>query len=374
MSQDNNEISVPGKVLFYGGYSVMVLGHISLSLAVFSDKGKGVNATWKLGEKRLISPQFDLDIEPNLEHAGKEDALLVEYAYLTGEHYLKTHGIWKDTSITLINDEIFGTKPDEKSGLGSSAAATVAVIKALFLANGIDPEVHKETVLKLSQFANSWFFDKVASAFDITTSSMGQSIIYKRYDPNMIVLPTDNTKEELVEKILLTVNKPWTYIEARPVNLSEQLLLFNIEGASTSTMSAVKAWKKWMVNSREEFNALMEKQHEVESKAIEALLSKDYENVRRWTHEARAIHREMQDQISKIVSAFDPVEPEPLTSIINTVEQRVGGIIAGRCPGAGGWDSVAFLAQPNVSVDIGQIIDIGNQYGLTLKPINIKLV
>ena len=75
-----NEVTSPGKVLFYGGFSVLLKNHISLSIAVFDKSGKGVTAKFKQGERRIISPQFGLDFEPSL--SSNE---LVNIAYLVAE-------------------------------------------------------------------------------------------------------------------------------------------------------------------------------------------------------------------------------------------------------------------------------------------------
>ncbi len=42
--------NAPGKVLFYGGYSVLLEGHISLSIATVDKDGNEVVAKWERGE------------------------------------------------------------------------------------------------------------------------------------------------------------------------------------------------------------------------------------------------------------------------------------------------------------------------------------
>ena len=359
-------ITVPGKVLFYGGYSVLIPGHISLSLAVVDEQKKGVSAYWEDGEERIVSPQFNLDLRPF------ETEELVSYAYIVGKTYLKMHGEWKPIKIELENSPIFGSK-EEKSGLGSSAAATVAVIKALFKANGFDVETHRETILKLSHLAYAWFSKKIGSGFDVTTAVMGQSVIYYRYDPTMVTLPEKNDTDDIKKAIEETINKPWKGIKIKPVSIPAGLLVFNIKGTSTSSISAVKAWKEWKKHNTETFNMLMKEQDEVERLAIDALLRGDFEKVREQTRKAREIHRKMQEGISKAVRSFEKVEPEELTMFIDKVEENVDGVIAGRCPGAGGKDSVAFLVEKQV-VKTKDIEKIGKTLGLKLERINVKII
>ncbi len=355
-------ISVPGKVLFFGGYSVLLKGHISLSIAVFDEKGEGVNAHYKVGERRLTSPQFNIDVEPSL---NKENPYLIEYAYVLAEKYLEKKGKLKNkVGIKVENSPIFGDV-NEKSGLGSSAASTVAVVKAMFLANELSINAHIETIHKISQMAYAFYANKIGSGFDIATSAYSQSIIYYRYNPNEIVIDKSNIEKALA----LTVDKPWAWLDVKPVNVPAGLLIFNIKNAKTSTISSVKAWKKWKAEKPDEFVKLMEEQNRVENIAIKALLNRDYEEVRKYTHKAREVHRTMQEEIKKVVEEFDPIEPEPLKEIIDEVE-KIEGIIAGRCPGAGGWDSIAFLTKPDANIDINEILDIGKDKGIELHYLN----
>ena len=150
-------ITVPGKIFFYGGYSVLEKGNPSLSIAVCDENGKGVTAEYEEGERKMISPQFGLDLEPKLE-----DNQIVSFAYIFAEKYLSSCSkLKKSTRITLENSPIFGEK-NQKTGLGSSAAATVAVVKALFESNGFNSDAHVETIHKISQLAYAAYSKRIA--------------------------------------------------------------------------------------------------------------------------------------------------------------------------------------------------------------------
>ncbi len=366
-----DNLEVPGKVLFYGGYSVLKNGYPSLCIAVVDERGRGVSAEWELsGEERIRSPQFNIDAKPEL---GQKE--LVSYAYITAKLYLKAKAKWQPVEVELENSPIFG-EGDEKSGLGSSAAATIAVIKALFEANGYDSEIHSETIFKLGQFAYGWFSGKIGSGFDIATAAIGQTIVYYRYNPEMVVLPSSLTEEEVEKSILTSVEKPWEWVRIRRVRIPAELLVFNIKGGSTSTISAVKAWKEWKTKKPDEFNKLMEKQKAAEEVAIQALLAGDYEKVREYTRKAREAHRAMQEGISQVVSDFEKIEPEELTWLIDEAEERYPEVIAGRCPGAGGKDSVAFLVKPEADLEglAKNIEQLGKEQGLVLSWIHTQVV
>lgn len=364
-----NELTVPGKILFYGGLSVLEKGHISLSIAVVDAQNKGVTAKYETGKRRIISPQFGLDIEPSLEIKQ-----LIAYPYIVTEAYLKAKGMWKnDVAIEVTNSEIFGDK-GEKTGLGSSAAATVAVVKALFIANGIDTEKEIETIHKLSQFSYAMFSQKIGSGFDIATSSFGKTIIYYRYNPTEISLPTTTNKEELVKAILSSVDKPWSWIKTETFALPEKynIILFNIKGAKTSTIGSVKAVMQFKAKNPVKYAEIINMQKTAEEKAIDALSKTDDVAIRKYTHEARNAHKLLQKETAALVKDFDPIEPEPLTKIIEEGE-KIKGVIAGRCPGAGGWDGLAFIVTKDFK-EAKKIIEIGKKEGLKLEHIPLKVL
>ncbi len=362
-----NELTVPGKILFYGGFSVLEKGNIALSIAVVDKSGKGVIAKYKTGERRIISPQFDLDIEPSLETKQ-----LIAYPYIVTETYLKAKRKWKnDVSVEVVNSKIFGNK-DEKTGLGSSAAATVAVVKALFAANEIDINKNIETIHKLSQFSYAMFSQKVGSGFDIATSSFGKTIIYNRYAPQEIVLPTTN--DNLSEGIIRNVEKRWEWIKTKTFSFPSKysVLFFNIKGAKTSTISSVKGVMQWKANNPEKYAQIINLQKTAEEKAINALSKTDDASIRKYTHEARNAHKLLQKETAALVKDFDPIEPEPLTKIIDESE-KIKGVIAGRCPGAGGWDGLAFIVKKGFE-DVDKIIEIGKKEGLKLEHTPLKVL
>lgn len=364
-----NEVNVPGKILFYGGLSVLEKGHISLSIAVVDAWNKGVTAKYETGKRRIISPQFGLDIEPSLETKQ-----LIAYPYVVTESYLKAKGIWKnDVSIEVTNSEIFGNK-DEKTGLGSSAAATVAVVKALFLANGIDMNEEMETIHKLSQFSYAMFSQKIGSGFDIATSSFGKTIIYNRYDPQEITLPSTANKEELIKAILSSVDKPWSWIKTETFTLPEKynIILFNIKGAKTSTIGSVKAVMQFKAKNPEKYAEIINMQKTAEEKAINALSKENDADIKKYTRAARDAHKRLQKETALLIKDFDPIEPEPLTKIIDESE-KISGVIAGRCPGAGGWDGLAVIVK-NDFKNINKIIEIGKKEGLLLEHIMLKIL
>ena len=348
-------ISSPGKVLFYGGYSILVPGHRGLSIAVKDKNGRGANAEIIEGENRLISPEFGLDGTP-------DPSTLVGLAYETASDYLRSFGYDRRPALKLWNSEIFG-RPDEKSGLGSSAAITVSVIKTLFLANDIDPAAHIETVHKLAQWVHAKHFHKTGSGFDIATASFGRTIVYARYDPAVI-------KEDWRS----TIQPPWKGLRAEPFEWPRayDLLYFNLRGAAARTEQYVKVFSQWKKQRPEEFKRLMTLQNEHEAQAIAALRRADDEAVKEFTHKAREVHKEVDRQMRAINPNAKAIEPDVLTKFINKAEE-IEGVVAGRCPGAGGWDGVAFIVRAGFD-QWEAIKELGREMGIQMQRIELVVV
>ncbi len=368
-------VNVPGKILFFGGYSVLESGHVSLSLAVLDDKGCGVTATTRENASDvLVSKQFR--IEQKIDSPDLIKKNIAAAAFFLTKLYLEAKGVFNSYVVSLTNSPIFGIK--HKSGLGSSAAAAVAVVKSIFSANEIDTYAHIETVHKLAQYSCAAFANKIGSGFDVATCSVGHTIIYNRFSPSSIVLPSDfNNAAETRAKLLSSIEGPWPGLLIRPLSLPSKydILFFNIEGGKTSTISNVRTVAQWKSQHPTEYAELMRMQNDFETEGIGKLLEEDNDGLRRCTHSARELHRELQEKVAQSFSGLDPIEPEPLKQLIGFAE-NIRGIVAGRCPGAGGWDGLAFIidrAQFDQS-GIDQIVLNARGYGLTLTHIPLHLL
>lgn len=368
-------MNVPGKVLFFGGYSVLELEHISLSLAVVDHTGNGVTATVEDSDSdALIARQFDIEQKIDSPELIRKN-IAVSTFFLT-KLYLKSKGYSTSHTVSLTNSPIFGI--EHKSGLGSSAAATVAVVKSLFHAYGMDNAERSEIIHKLSQYCGAAFTNKIGSGFDIATCAAGHTIIYKRFNPSSIILPSDFTNAtETTAKILSSVEKPWPDLQTQLVSLPSKygLLFFNIEGGKTSTVSNVRTVGEWKNQHSTEYRELMEKQNATETDAIGKLLEGDNNGLRRCTHSAREIHRTLQNLVAKSYAGLDPIEPEPLAKLIEFAE-KIHGIVAGRCPGAGGWDGLAFIIERDRfdKGSVSAIVAKANEYDLALTHLALHLL
>ncbi|HUB92436.1 MAG TPA: hypothetical protein VL945_00585 [Candidatus Saccharimonadales bacterium] len=340
--------SAPGKILWIGGYSVLERPNISYVTAVKSYVT--VNAR-PSGENslELDAPQLGMRAKGSVDlstgkvaaDAPKELVLLktsvevaLRYASATGA---KVQGL----SIRTNNDPQFsysiaGGKV-VKSGLGSSAALTVAAIASALKA--LEVKANRNQIHKLAQTAHSIATGKVGSGFDIAAASYG-SIIYTRYSPEIVKnLPPDYSNKEL----LGLVKKRWDYTaEKFPLPKEFRLTFANFVGESMITTASVGSVSEFKKGSPEAYNEIVGRLNQANVEAVEAL---------------RRIGNGEQDAMEAFKGAFDRgralskelgsmsrvgIEPDDCTSLIE--ESKSNGAFVAKLPGAGGKDSIAALS------------------------------
>ena len=153
-----------------------------------------------------------------------------------------------------------------KSGLGSSAALTVATVKAVLGSQSV--KYDNEIVHKLAQTAHSIATGKVGSGSDIAAATYG-SMIYTRYSPEIVKkLPAEYTNEQLRELI----DSKWDYT-AEPFSLPKQfrLAFANFVGAAMITIKAVGSVSDFKAKDPAQYKSLMDEINKENAAAIAAL-------------------------------------------------------------------------------------------------------
>ncbi len=361
-------VTAPGKVLLLGGYAVLEY-FPALSIAFCDRTGMGSEAEAEGGPRHwLVSREFGIECgieEKSLfsaiglapkSHRTALAACSAAIAYLKGSGHRP-----EPLKISLGNSRIFGT-PEEKSGLGSSAASTVAAVGAVFLGNGLQPEEHREEIHKVAQAAHAIATEKVGSGFDIATSAFG-SIQYVRYEREFLEGALAGINDsDFSERLADTVRKRWPVLDIKPFSLRGYgLLVFNIRGAKTSTVSSVKAVRRLAEYVPELYRDRLREQAEAEALALKGLLKNDSSEIREGFHGARLAQRRMSDWVGRVgMMNFDQIEPPGATALIEEAE-KAGVVVAGRCPGSGGYDSIAFVVSEGKEKEASAVIQSAAQ-------------
>lgn len=290
------------------------------------------------------------------------------------------------SSITLNSSsgEKENSKPEvAKTGLGSSAAMTTAVVAALLNYLGVvDLEVyggahHEENldvVHIISQMAHCIAQGKVGSGFDVSSAVYG-SQKYVRFSPEVISSAQNAIRVLPLEEVIADVLKgKWDH-ERTKFSLPPlmNLLLGEPGTGGSSTPSMVGAVKNWQKSnpqkSSETWKQLSDANTTLEAQLnlLSKLAQENWETYKsviytcsmcqseKWIEQAsEAIRLEIvktligaRDAMLNIrflmremgKSAGIPIEPESQTQLLDATMNVPGVLLAG-VPGAGGFDAV----------------------------------
>jgi phosphomevalonate kinase len=296
------------------------------------------------------------------------------------------------TSITFNDEESNGEKNSKpeiaKTGLGSSAAMTTAVVAALLhylgvvnLEGSAKDEMHREKgnsdldlVHIIAQTAHCIAQGKVGSGFDVSSAVFG-SQRYVRFSPAVISSAQDPVEGKPLEDVVDDVIKGnWDHERTKFALPPLMTLLLGEPGSGgSSTPSMVGAVKKWQKsdpkNALETWtklshaNSSLEKQLNLLSK-LAAQNWEAYESVintcsiqlsEKWVEQtndtnkveivtallgardAMLLIRSLMRQMG--IAAGIPIEPESQTELLDETMKKEGVVFAG-VPGAGGFDAI----------------------------------
>lgn len=289
------------------------------------------------------------------------------------------------TSITFNSGESNGqtSKPEvAKTGLGSSAAMTTAVVAALLNYLGVvnltsyggaQHQENLDVVHIIAQTAHCMAQGKVGSGFDVSSAVYG-SHRYIRFSPEVISSAQNALRAMPLEVVADVLKGNWDH-ERTKFSLPPLMNLLLGEpgtgGSSTPSMvGAVRNWQKtdpqnsldtWRQLSNA--NTTLEAQLNMLSQLAEQH-SETYKSViyncsmhqsEKWIEQAsEAISQEIvkalfgaRDAMLKIrfhmqqmgKAAGIPIEPESQTQLLDATMNMPGVLLAG-VPGAGGYDAV----------------------------------
>lgn len=354
--------SAPGKILWVGGYSVLEKGNISFVTGV--DKRVYVQGSKSDDIKIHVNiPQFDisftgtfdnyLKLDKELNEQEKKGSLFVRTVLDICFRYLKYKGHRiSGISIETFSDPAFGIG-DTKTGLGGSAAVTVAVVASIFELHGLGIEKNRELIHKMSQFIHYRAQGKIGSGFDIAAACFGGHA-YSRYSPEMINHINEKSSSE---EIVSAIDKDWDYVvEEFPMPPGFLVSIGNFIGESASTSEMVKKINEWKRGSLQAYNTLMNELNESNKETI------------RWLKEINRLHEEFPDSYEKILhnpsqemhnfkKAFEKgrmltkhlgeltgadIETDDITQVIEQTMKQ--GAFVSKLPGAGGGDSIAAIS------------------------------
>lgn len=322
--------SAPGRIGLLGGYSVLERGNASYSVSVDAR----VHATLREAKYlKIVLPQFNVDTLASWDGRAitlqkPNTAANFAIASLTAcFELLKTNGTQvSNFELTTKTDDAFGLGAG-KSGLGSSAAATVAMACGILSFHGIEDLTWAHHA---AQVAHNKAQGKIGSGYDVAASAFG-SQEYQRYSPSF------------VEDFPKTGSSVWdSFIRPLPLPSFFYLAFASFPKESSSTVSMVKMTNAWKEKQPEKYRERMKELNEANVNAIAYLEeikdADDMENLMAFKEsfeKGRAITRELGEESGA------PIEPQELQSLID--QSQKNGAFVCKSPGAGGKDALFAL-------------------------------
>ncbi|KAL3497915.1 hypothetical protein ACH5RR_040647 [Cinchona calisaya] len=311
------------------------------------------------------------------------------------------------SSITFNSEESSGQKPEvAKTGLGSSAAMTTAVVAALLHYLGVvdlSPEKKNDADLDvvhmIAQTAHCIAQGKVGSGFDVSSAVYG-SQRYVRFSPQVLSSAQGAVNGIPLEEVISDVlQAKWDHERTKfSLPPSMTLLLGEPGTGGSSTPSMVGAVKKWQKSDPQKSLETWRKLSEANS-ALELHLNalcgyaEKYGDAYRsaisrcslltsekWVGEdepsqaivkallgARDAMLEIRSHMRKMGEAAGiPIEPESQTQLLDATINTEGVLLAG-VPGAGGFDAVFAVTLGDSSNNVAKAWSSLNVLALLVK-------
>ncbi|KAL9811959.1 Phosphomevalonate kinase, peroxisomal [Arabidopsis thaliana] len=428
--------SAPGKVLMTGGYLVLEKSNAGLVLSTnarfyaivkpINEEVKPESWAWKWTDVKLTSPQLSRESmyklslnhltlqsvdsrNPFVEHAiqyaiaaahlaTEKDKEALHKLLLQGNLQIELAGLPLTpeslgtlapfASITFNATESNGvnSKPEvAKTGLGSSAAMTTAVVAAMLHYLGVVDLSNPckegkfgcsdlDVIHMIAQTSHCLAQGKVGSGFDVSCAVYG-SQRYVRFSPEVLSFAQVAVTGLPLNEVIGTILKGKWDNERTEFSLPPLMNLFLGEPGSggSSTPSMVGAVKKWQMSdpekARENWQKLSDANLELETKLnVLSKLAKDHWDVylgvikscsvltsEKWVLHAtepinEAIIKELLEAREAMLrikilmrqmgeAASVPIEPESQTQLLDSTMNAEGVLLAG-VPGAGGFDAI----------------------------------
>jgi ERG8-type phosphomevalonate kinase len=359
----NAQTFAHGKILWIGGYSVLerpnvsyvatVDAKVSAEIETFSDSSVKIDTPLgsASGKVDLNTKDLTINTPPELKLVTTSLRIALKYVSALG------NGI-SGLSLRTANDDAMeyrlgeGGKKVSKSGLGSSAAVTVATIGAVLHVFHADPS-ENEALHKLSQLAHSVATGKVGSGFDIAAAAYGD-VIYSRYSPELLKsFPQDFSGDD----VLAVVRKKWDYtIEPLSLPKTFDFIVANFKNnaaITTSMVGEVNKFKAAQPEKYREITSAIDNENKIAIGALRAIAdTPELKSILR--HDG--VNSELQHNLDIFKSSFNKgrlltkklgelsgaqIEPDAATRLIEKSVEK--GAFVVKLPGAGGYDSIGAL-------------------------------
>ncbi|MFH1254422.1 MAG: hypothetical protein V1646_03260 [bacterium] len=269
------EVKAPGKIMLAGEWSILEPGHSCIVLPVnkfvtarIQESKKIIFNSDYIGLKNVVL-RWSLDhlmshliIESSLSEQLSAKFNICFCAIKNCLQFLTEQGVVIKPFELSVCSELSCIKIDDsnfsKPGLGSSAAVTVAVCKAILKFHDFDidsvchPDLDSgsincitfhnlELVFKLACLSHYFASGKLGSGFDIACSTYQKPLVYSRFD--QIWLDQKLTDLKKISEVVLL---KWPTLKIKEIKLPENMhVLIGFVGSSSSTLKMIEKMQKF---------------------------------------------------------------------------------------------------------------------------------
>lgn len=347
-------VKAPGKLYLAGEYAIVETGKPAILIAVdqfvyatIKGSAKGHLASKQLKKEIYWTRENDLLTSKDL---SKDFSYVLEAIKLT-ERYAKEQGKTLQTFDLSLDSDL--DSPDgKKYGLGSSAAVTVAVVKALDKFYALD--LSKLEIFKIAALAH-YLVQKNGSLGDIAASSFGGWIAYYSCDRTWLL--------DMVAKHSITeiVALKWPNLQITPLTPPTDLrLLIGWTKSPSLTADLVKEVSLTKDERQKKYELFLQESADCVTEMIKGFSKNDLELVLKQVARNRKLLRDLEN-ISQVV-----IETPTLEKLIE-LTIKAGG--QAKTSGAGGGDcGIAFLPKDIAYKDL-----LNAWRKNQIEPLNIKV-
>ncbi|MFA6990756.1 MAG: phosphomevalonate kinase [Candidatus Babeliales bacterium] len=267
------EVKAPGKIMLAGEWSILEPGHSCIVLPVnkfvavrIQESKKIIFSSEDIGLKNVIlqwaleNLMGHLTVDPVLPERLMAKFNVCFCAIKNCLQFLTEQGISIKPFELSVYSGLSGVKIDGsnfvKPGLGSSAAVTVAVCKAILKFHDIDIYSVKnlELVFKLACLSHYFASGKLGSGFDVACSAYQRPIIYRRFNAEWLENEICSAKN--ISNIVLL---DWPDLRMSEIKLPENMqVLIGFVGYSASTTKMIGKMNLFKDSQPEIYQSIMQ--------------------------------------------------------------------------------------------------------------------
>lgn len=324
-------VTAPGKVMLAGEWAVLERGNSALVLSM----DKGVTVTLQQSNNfsfdipiigiQGIKAEFygkSLRILTKLSHEQEIQFSFVHYATLFALYYLQENGI----AITPFHLSIH-SKISSISGLGSSAATVVGIVKGILSFHGVDVtcEEEKEIAFKISCIAHYEAQGKQGSCFDVAAATYQEPLIYRRFDPDWLEYSYKKNKN-----ITAVVEQMWPYLEIEPIQLCPMMhVCVGFVGYGARTSELIQKMKQFKKHEEHFYKRASDLLAGIVEQLIDAINRHDTQKILKLIKQNRNALKSLTDYSGLLLET-------PELGLLCDIAEQYGG--AAKLSGAGGGD------------------------------------